>query len=103
MYLAIDSKRKRLYSYGMTLTLRTSLDWAQVDIELTKRERQSKKHQHDLYKMRKAIGDMVKQLSIEELNCRRVKRQTQYHAELLERINKSIHDFELMVTFGLLL
>jgi hypothetical protein len=46
---------------------------------------------------------LVKQLSEEEINCRRQGRQTRKHQELLTKINKEIGMYEQMLTFGVLL
>jgi hypothetical protein len=49
------------------------------------------------------IGVIVKQLSEEEINCRRHGRQTRQHQELLTKINEEIANFERYLTFGVLL
>jgi hypothetical protein len=46
---------------------------------------------------------MVKKLSEEEINCRRMGRQTRKHRELLEQINQEIAHYEQYLTFGVLL
>jgi hypothetical protein len=49
------------------------------------------------------IGRLVKNLSEEEINCRRQGRQTRKHQELLTKINEEINVYEQMLTFGVLL
>ena len=44
-----------------------------------------------------------KVLSEEEINCRRMGRQTRKHKELLEQINQEIAHYEQYLTFGVLL
>ena len=56
-----------------------------------------------MLKMSDAIGHMVKKLSEEEINCRRMGRQTRKHKELLEQINQEIAQYEQYLTFGVLL
>ena len=80
-----------------------SLDWAQVQIELEAPAHKMKKHTSDMLKMSDAIGAMVKKLSEEEINCRRIGRQTRKHKELLEQINQEIAHYEQYLTFGVLL
>jgi hypothetical protein len=46
---------------------------------------------------------LVKNLSEEEINCRRQGRQTRKHQELLTKINEEINMYEQMLTFGVLL
>ena len=49
------------------------------------------------------IGLLVRDLSKEEINCRRQQRQTRLHAEQLARINEEIANYERMITFAVLL
>ena len=81
----------------------TSLDWAQVSIELESAAKKMKRYGPEMLKMSAAIGSMVKKLSEEEINCRRQGRQTRQHQELLAKINKEIQHFEQYLTFGVLL
>jgi hypothetical protein len=80
-----------------------SLDWAQVQIALEAPAHKLKRYTGDMLKMSDAIGHMVKKLSEEEINCRRQRRQTQKHRELLEQINQEIAHYEQYLTFGVLL
>jgi ABC-type Fe3+-citrate transport system substrate-binding protein len=81
----------------------TSLDWGAVQQQLEAPVFRLKKHHRDMLKMSDAIGAMVKKLSEEEINCRRMGRQTQKHKELLAEINKEISNYEQYLTFGVLL
>jgi hypothetical protein len=49
------------------------------------------------------ISRLVKNLSEEEINCRRQGKQTRKHQELLTKINEEINIYEQMLTFGVLL
>jgi hypothetical protein len=46
---------------------------------------------------------MVKDLSKEEINCRRLGRQTRLHKEKVDKINEEIANYERMITFAVLL
>ena len=81
----------------------TSLDWAEVSIELESAAKKMKRYGPEMLKMSNAIGSMVKKLSEEEINCRRQGRQTRQHKELLAKINEEIANFERYLTFGVLL
>lgn len=81
----------------------TSLDWAEVQIALEAPAHKMKRYTHDMLKMSSAIGYMVKKLGEEEINCRRLHRQTRKHKELLEQINREITNYEQFITFGVLL
>ena len=81
----------------------TSLDWAEVSIQLESAAKKMKRYGPEMLKMSSAIGSMVKKLSEEEINCRRQGRQTRQHQELLAKINKEIQHFEQYLTFGVLL
>ena len=80
-----------------------SLDWAEVQIALEAPAHKMKCYTNDMLKMSDAIGHMVKKLSEEEINCRRQRRQTQKHKELLAQINQEIANYEQYLTFGVLL
>ena len=81
----------------------TSLDWAEVSIQLENAAKRMKRYGPEMLKISSNIGDMVKKLSEEEINCRRQGRQTRQHQELLAKINTEITQFEQYVTFGVLL
>ena len=81
----------------------TSLDWDKVSIDLENAAKRLKRYGPEMLKMSSNIGVMVKQLSEEEINCRRHSRQTRQHQELLTKINEEIANFERYLTFGVLL
>ena len=49
------------------------------------------------------IGHVVKQISVEEIECRRLQKQTIKHKELVERANTIIDEIEHLITFATLL
>jgi hypothetical protein len=49
------------------------------------------------------IGLMVKDISKEEINCRRYQKQTRLHKELVDKVNEEIANYERMITFAVLL
>ena len=81
----------------------TSLDWASVSIELENAAKRMKRYGPEMLQISSNIGDMVKRLSEEEINCRRMGKQTRQHQELLAKINQEILQFEQYITFGVLL
>lgn len=81
----------------------TSLDWASVSIELENAAKRMKRYGPEMLQISSNIGDMVKRLSEEEINCRRMGKQTRQHQELLTKINQEILQFEQYITFGVLL
>lgn len=80
-----------------------SLEWAQIQIDLERPAKKLKRYSNDMLQISTNIGRLVKQLSEEEINCRRQGRQTRKHQELLTKINEDIHLYEHMLTFGMLL
>lgn len=83
--------------------IRTSLDWARVQIALEAPVRRLNKYSDEMLQISTNIGLMVKQLSEEEITCRRMGKQTRKHQELLTKINSEIANYEQMITFGTLL
>jgi hypothetical protein len=83
--------------------IRTSLDWARVQIALEAPVRRLNKYSDQMLQISTNIGLMVKQLSEEEIICRRQGKQTRKHQELLIKINSEIANYEQMITFGTLL
>ena len=81
----------------------TSLDWAEVSIQLENAAKRMKRYGPEMLQMSSNIGTMVKKLSEEEINCRRQGKQTRQHKELLAKINEEIGNFEQYLTFGVLL
>lgn len=84
-------------------SITNSLEWTKVQLELEKAARQLKRYDGQMLRVSQNIGRMVAELSKEEINCRRLGRQTTRHKELLEKINKEISSYEQMLTFGVLL
>lgn len=90
------------YTKGMA-EINTSLDWAEVSIQLETAAKKMKRYSPEMLQISSNIGRMVKKLSEEEINCRRMGKQTRQHRELLTQINQEIAQFEQYVTFGVLL
>ena len=84
------------------LSIQKSLDWVAVNIELDANVRKVKRNK-ELNLILKNIGLMVNKLSIEEINCRRLQRQTIKHKELLDGINNEIMQLEQLIMVGILL
>jgi len=80
-----------------------SLEWTEVQIALERPAKKLKRYSNDMLQISTNIGRLVKQLSEEEINCRRQGRQTRKHQELLMKINGEIDMYEQMLTFGVLL
>ena len=89
--------------YCIMAEITTSLDWAEVSIQLESAAKKMKHYGPDMLKMSNGIAAMVKKLSEEEVNCRRMGRQTRQHKELVAKINEEIANFERYLTFGVLL
>lgn len=83
--------------------LQTSLDWPAVQTAIEAPLHKMKKYTHEMWNISHNIGLMVQELSKEEINCRRKQRQTRQHAELLNKINEEIANYERMLTFAVLL
>jgi hypothetical protein len=81
----------------------TSLDWDPLSILLDNRAKRLGRYSPEMLQISNNIGNMVKELGKEEINCRRHGRQTRQHQELLTKINTEIHNFEVYLTFGTLL
>jgi hypothetical protein len=83
--------------------LTTSLDWVKVQAEIEAPVHKLKGYSGEMLKMSRNIALMVTKLSTEEIECRRMQRQTRKHKELLAIINTEIENYEQMVTFAVLL
>jgi hypothetical protein len=81
----------------------TSLDWTHVQQELESTVRGLGKYSADMLQVSKNITVMVQELSKEEIQCRRLGRQTLRHRELLSQTNQQIQQLEQMITFATLL
>ena len=87
----------------MTNQIQSSLDWPTVQTALEAPLHKMKKYTHEMWNISHNIGLMVKDLSKEEINCRRYQKQTRLHAEQLIKINEEIANYERMITFAVLL
>jgi PP-loop superfamily ATP-utilizing enzyme len=83
--------------------IHTSLDWPKVQTTLEAPIRRMQKYSHEMWNISHNIGLMVKELSKEEINCRRQGRQTRLHKEQVDKINEEIANYERMMTFAVLL
>ncbi len=89
--------------YCIMTEITHSLEWAQIQIDLESPAKKLKRYSSDMLQISTNIGSLVKQLSEEEINCRRMGKQTRKHQELLTKINEEINMYEQMLTFGVLL
>lgn len=80
-----------------------SLEWAKVQIALEAPAKKLKRYSSDMLQISNNIGRLIKILSEEEINCRRLGKQTKKHQELLTKINQEINMYEQMLTYGVLL
>ena len=83
--------------------IQTSMDWAEVQRRIEAPIHSMKRYNHEMWNISHNIGLMVKQLSKEEVTCRRQQRQTRQHAEMVDKINEEIANYERMLTFAVLL
>ena len=83
--------------------IQTSMDWAKVEQSIEAPVIKMKRYGHQMMKISRNIGLMVNELSKEEINCRRVGKQTSKHKELVDKINEEIANYERMITFAVLL
>lgn len=90
-------------SVSRTMYIQTSEDWSKIEQDLLTKARALPHAEHDLSKICKNIGKLVAQLSLEEINCRRLHKQTIKHAELMKQINEQIDSLEQLITFAALI
>jgi PP-loop superfamily ATP-utilizing enzyme len=83
--------------------IQTSMDWAQVQQRIELPVVRMKKYSGEMLKVSRNIGLMVKELSKEEITCRRMGKQTSKHKEQVDKINEEIANYERMLTFAVLL
>lgn len=83
--------------------IHSSLDWPTVQTALEAPLHRMKKYTNEMWNISHNIGLMVKELSKEEINCRRHQKQTRIHKEMLDKINEEITNYERMITFAVLL
>ena len=79
--------------------IQTSLDWNIVKTNINATGLMTSLQ---LFNETSVIDKYVGALSIEEINCRRLGKQTRKHKEMVTAINKLIRDLELAITVGLL-
>lgn len=89
--------------YIANMQIQTSLDWAKVQIAIEQPARKLKTYNHQMLQISRNIGLMVADLSKEEINCRKLGKQTRKHQELVDKINAEIENYERMITFAVLL
>jgi PP-loop superfamily ATP-utilizing enzyme len=87
----------------MDNAIQTSLDWPAAQTRLEVPVRRLNKYSHEMWNISHNIGLMVKELSKEEINCRRQGKQTRIHKEMVDKINQEIANYERMITFAVLL
>lgn len=87
----------------MDNVIQTSMDWATVQKRIEAPALKMKRYSHQMMKISRNIGLMVSELSKEEINCRKISKQTQKHKEMVDKINEEIANYERMITFAVLL
>lgn len=83
--------------------IQTSEDWVKIEQDLLAKARSLPHASQDLSKICKNISKLVSQLSLEEINCRRLHKQTIKHTELMNQINEQIDSLEQLITFAALI
>ena len=83
--------------------IQSSLDWPAVQTAMEAPLHKMKKYTHEMWNISNNIGLMVKDISKEEINCRRHQKQTRLHKELVDKVNEEIANYERMITFAVLL
>jgi PP-loop superfamily ATP-utilizing enzyme len=83
--------------------IQSSLDWPAVQTAMEAPLHKMKKYTHEMWNISHNIGLMVKDISKEEINCRRHQKQTRLHKELVDKVNEEIANYERMITFAVLL
>jgi len=87
----------------MNNQIQTSMDWAKVQTNIEAPVYKMKRYNHEMFKVSRNIGYMISALSKEEVNCRKLGKQTERHKEMLDKINEEIANYERMITFAVLL
>ena len=83
--------------------IQTSMDWASVQQRIELPVVRMKKYSGEMLKVSRNIGLMVRELSKEEITCRRLGKQTSNHKQMVDKINEEIANYERMLTFAVLL
>jgi hypothetical protein len=89
----------------MTNQIQVCSDWAEVSDKLYRYVNglQTFRNKAQLQHMIANIGHTIKQISIEEIECRRLQKQTIRHKELVIRANQNIDEVEQLITYASLL
>lgn len=87
----------------MRYQIQTSLDWPAVQTALEAPLYKMNNYTHEMWNISHNIGLMVKDISKEEINCRRYQKQTRLHKELVDKVNEEIASYDRMLTFAVLL
>jgi hypothetical protein len=89
----------------MTNQIQVCSDWAEISDKLYRHINTLAHYRNkaQLQHMVANIGHVVKQISVEEIECRRLQKQTIKHKELVERANTIIDEIEHLITFATLL
>ena len=83
--------------------IQTSMDWAKVQTNIEAPVFRMKKYSYEMHQISRNIGYMVSELSKEEVNCRKLGKQTTKHKEMVDKVNEEIANYERMLTFAVLL
>lgn len=84
--------------------IQTSLDWQRVSANIHSQIKNLNfQNRSDIVLMLQYINHLVKELSGEEINCRRHQQQTRKHKELVDKINTRLQEIDQLVTFATLL
>lgn len=84
--------------------IQSSLDWQRLRQQLEQKiSGFDYKIREDLYIMLKNTDSLVTELSIEEIECRRLHKPTKRFLEKLDETNIMINDINKMITMGALL
>ena len=77
-------------------------DWQKIRLQLRDNilGLSNAKTRIELTKMLSNMDILIKTLSTEEVQCRRLHKQTQKHIELIKEINERIEFLDQMITFG---
>ena len=85
--------------------LQVCTDWDKISSELTAQISRLTSYQNSM-QLRLILNNIsltVKKIGIEEIDCRRFKKQTVRHRELVAQVNNMIEEIEQMITFATLL
>ena len=83
------------------MRVETSLDWPGVERTLQKNLSQLD-YNHDLHKMHKNIGEMIRELSRLEVDARRTRNRTAANAQR-DKINASISHLDRLIVMAMIM